>query len=65
MNIELDNMFLRIRKDCIDLINIKNIDIDDLLFELGISNKKFIEILNNRNKDFTIYLKIYNTLLEM
>ena len=65
MNNRLDKMFIIIRKDCIDLINNKNIDIDDLIFKLGISTNKFIDILTNRNKDFTIYLKMYNTLLEM
>lgn len=65
MNNRLDKMFINIRKDCIDLINDKNIDIDDLTFKLGISTNKFIDILTNRNKDFTIYLKMYNTLLEM
>lgn len=65
MNNRLDKMFINIRKDCIDLINNKNIDIDDLIFKLGISTNKFIDILTNRNKDFTIYLKMYNTLLEM
>lgn len=65
MNNRLDKMFINIRKDCIDLINNKNIDIDDLTFKLGISTNKFIDILTNRNKDFTIYLKMYNTLLEM
>ena len=42
-----------------------NIDIDDLTFKLGINTNKFIDILTNRNNDFTIYLKMYNTLLEM
>ena len=65
MNNRLDKMFENIRKDCIDLINNKNIDIDDLTFKLGISTNKFIDILTNRNKDFTIYLRMYNTLLEM
>lgn len=65
MNNRLDKMFINIRKDCIDLINNKNIDIDDLTFKLGISTNKFIDILTNRNKDFTIYLRMYNTLLEM
>ena len=65
MNNRLDKMFINIRKDCIDLINNKNIDIDDLTFKLGISTNKFIDILTNINKDFTIYLKMYNTLLEM
>lgn len=65
MNNRLDKMFKNIRKDCIDLINNKNIDIDDLTFKLGISTNKFIDILTNRNKDFTIYLRMYNTLLEM
>ena len=65
MNNRLDKMFINIRKDCIDLINNKNIDIDDLIFKLGISTNKFIDILTNRNKDFTIYLRMYNTLLEM
>ena len=62
---KLDEMFLRIRKDCINLINEKNVVIDDLVFELGISVNKFIEVLNNRNEDFSIYFKMYNTLLEM
>lgn len=65
MNNRLDNMFINIRKDCINLINNKNIDIDDLTFRLGISTNKFIEILTKRDKDFTIYLKMYNTLLGM
>jgi len=65
MKNELESIFLNIRNDCLNLIREKDIDIDDLTFKLGISVNTFIDVLNNRNKDFKIYLKLYNTLLEM
>lgn len=65
MKQELDNIFLNIKEDCIKLMKEKNINIEDLTFKLGITKDKLIEILSIRNKDIKIYLKMYNTLLEM
>ena len=53
-----------IKNDCLALILKKNINLYDLSFELGISYNEFINIMNNRKKDLTIYLNLYNLLLE-
>ena len=65
MNIKnTQELFNSIRKDSLKLIKEKNVDIDMLAFECDISTRKLIELLNKKDNDLLIYLKIYNTLVE-
>ncbi len=65
MNIKnTQELFNSIRKDSLKLIKEKNVDLDMLAFECDISTRKLIELLNNKDNDLLIYLKIYNTLVE-
>lgn len=57
-------LFNSIRKDSLKLIKEKNVDLDMLAFECDISTRKLIELLNKKDNDLLIYLKIYNTLVE-
>ena len=57
-------LFNLIKMDCINLINKKNVDIEDLAFDLGISKEQLIKVFNEKCEDFTIYLKAYNILSE-
>ena len=47
-----DELFYSIRNDCLRLISSKNVNLDDLSFNIGCSTEKLI------------YFKIYNTLVE-
>lgn len=65
MNIKnTQELFNSIRKDSLILIKEKNVDLDMLAFECDISTRKLIELLNKKDNDLLIYLKIYNTLVE-
>lgn len=65
MNIKnTQELFNSIRKDSLKLIKEKNVDLDMLAFECDISTRKLIELLNKKDNDLLIYLKIYNTLVE-
>lgn len=66
MNIKnTQELFNSIRKDSLKLIKEKNVDLDMLAFECDISTRKLIELLNKKDNDLLIYLKIYNTLVEL
>ena len=62
MEENLDNLFLDMRKDIFKLIQEKNVDIDILAFNLGISRKSLIEKFNSRINDFTFYFQTLNLL---
>jgi len=62
MEEKLDNLFFYIRKSIFGLIQEKNVDIDVLAFDLGISRKTFVENFNKRIDDFTFYLQTLSLL---
>lgn len=63
MNENLNELFLEIRKECLLLINKKNVDVSELSFRMGLSSKTLYDVLNDKNEDFSIYLKLYEVLL--
>ncbi len=64
MNEKLDKLFYSIRNDCLELIEKKEVDVDELSFRLGCNLDTLVNILNDRIEDFSIYLKLYDILLE-
>lgn len=63
-NEKLDNLFYNIKKDCMDLIREKDVNLEDLSFALGISSREFISNFQTRIKDFSFYLETYRILME-
>ena len=63
MNENLNELFLEIRKECLLLINKKKVDVSELSFRMGLSSKTLYDVLNDKNEDFSIYLKLYEVLL--
>lgn len=63
MNENLNELFLEIRKECLLIINKKNVDVSELSFRMGLSSKTLYDVLNDKNEDFSIYLKLYEVLL--
>ena len=61
---ELDNLFLNIKNDCMNLIREKDISLEELSFTLGISSREFISNFQARIKDFSFYLETYRILME-
>lgn len=59
-----DELFHSIRNDCLRLISSKNVNLDDLSFNIGCSTEKLISLFDKRDDDMIIYFKIYNTLVE-
>lgn len=62
MNKKLELLFNQIKKECITMITNKKVDIDDLSFEMGMNKKVLYDLFENRNEDFSLYLKMYNIL---
>jgi len=46
----------------LSLIKMNNIDLEDLSFSMGISNEKLMKLFDIKEKDFSMYLKMYMTL---
>lgn len=63
MNENLNELFLEIRKECLLIINKKKVDVSELSFRMGLSSKTLYDVLNDKNEDFSIYLKLYEVLL--
>ena len=59
----LDALFNEIKKDCLVLIHKKNVDIEELSFQMGLDMKSLYNLLESRNDDFSLYLKLYDILL--
>lgn len=53
-----------IKMECINLIHQKDVEIEDLSFDLGISQKEFYKVFNESCEDITIFLKAYDLLTE-
>lgn len=63
MNDNLDELFLEIKKECFEIIYKKNVDVSELSFRMGMNAKTLYNVLNEKNEDFSIYLKLYEVLL--
>ena len=62
MDTKLDNLFLNIRNTIFTLMQEKQVDIDALTFDLGISREKFVNNFSKRIDDFTFYLQTLSLL---
>ena len=62
MEEKLNNLFFHIRESIFRLIQEKNVDVDVLAFDLGISRKTFVENFSKRIDDFTFYLQTLSLL---
>lgn len=62
--IKNNDIYDSLRFNCIELIKEKNINIQELTFDLGISEQEFYKVFNERCEDITIYLKTYNLLIK-
>ena len=60
---DLDLLYKDVKEECIKLIYDKNVDIEELSFQMGLDVNALYNVLNNKNKDFSIYLKLYDILL--
>ncbi len=60
----LDKLFSDIKKDCVELIQEKDVSISDLSFQLGISADEFVQRFQSRCRDFSFYLKTYDILMK-
>lgn len=63
MNDNLEELYLQIRNECLQIIFKKNVDMNELSFRMGMNQKTLFSVLNNRDEDFSIYLKLYEVLL--
>lgn len=64
MNEKLNILFNQIKNECLSLISKKKIDLDDLSFALGMDKDKMYDLFKNKNEDFSLYLKMYDVLVE-
>lgn len=62
MEKNLDKLYLKIVTESIDKIIKNNIDIQELAFNLRIPKQELIKSFQERNKDFSIYLKMSDIL---
>lgn len=62
MEEKINNLFLQIRERIFRLIQEKNVDVDILAFDLGMSRKTFVGNFVNRIDDFTFYLQTLSLL---
>ena len=60
----MNNKNKKIKKDCFELIALKKVNIGELSFLLGISEKKFYQNFTHCIEDLTFYLKTYDLLVE-
>ena len=64
MSDKLNILFNQIKNECLNLISKKKVDLDDLSFALGMDKDKMCDLFKNKNEDFSIYLKMYDVLVE-
>ena len=64
MENKLDILFEKIKNECIEIIEKRNIYLEQLSLELGCETKTLINLLKSRSADFSVYLKLYDILLE-
>jgi len=63
-NIILDEVLDKILLKSLELIKEKKVDLSELVLDLGISNKMLENLFEKKEEDFTLYLKLYDTLVE-
>ncbi len=63
MDKNLNELFKEIRNECLQIIEVKNVDIEELSFRMGMSTNNLYHFLQKRNSDFSVYLKLYEVLL--
>lgn len=63
-NESIDKLFLSIKNDCLKLITLKRVDLQDLSFKMGFSLDDLVGYILKRSSDFSIYMKMYELLLE-
>lgn len=61
---QLDVLYNKIVKESLELIKLKNIDLDELAFKIGISSSRLKKALFSRDEDFSIYFRTYDLLLD-
>ena len=65
MNIaNLEDVYDKILIESLELIKAKKVNISELVLELGISNEMLDGLFEKKEEDFTLYLKLYDTLVE-
>lgn len=64
MEERLDELFDEIKNECISIIEKRKINLEDLSSELGCDTKTLLRFLKKRNADFSIYLKLYDILVD-
>lgn len=57
MDKQLDNLFLSIRATIYNLIKANHIDMNALVFDLGVDKETFIKNFSQRINDFSFYLE--------
>ena len=57
MENNIENLFLSIRNTIFILIKENHVDVDALVFDLGIDRETFIQNFSKRVSDFTFYLQ--------
>lgn len=60
----LDDVYEKILIKSLAIIKAKKVSISELILELGISNEMLDDLFEKKEKDFTLYLKLYDTLVE-
>ncbi len=60
---KLDRLFNDIKNECLVLIHDKRVDIEELSFQMGVDMKTLYNLIESRNDDFSLYLKLYEILL--
>lgn len=61
---KLNKMFYQIKSDCFKLIEEKDVDLEELAYQMGVSVYTLVDKFSVRDKDFSFYLKAYNLLEE-
>ena len=64
MEQKLDQFFYSIRNDCLELLEKKDISLEQLAAVLGISQEEFVKRFYTRSRDLSFYLKTYSLLVE-
>ena len=60
---KLDRLFNDIKNECLVLIHDKRVDIEELSFQMGVDMQTLYNLIESRNDDFSLYLKLYEILL--
>ncbi len=60
---KLEQLFIDIKLDCLELILEKEVPVSELSYQLGISTKEFYQKIHLSSRDFSFYLKMYHILL--